>query len=46
MTRALSASPALLPFSLSHLLPGTGAGAGAASAAAQNSLFTTRNEAI
>lgn len=50
VTRALSVSPALLAFSLSHLLLGAGAGVGAAaaaaSAAAQNSLFTTRNEAI
>lgn len=44
MTRAIGFSPALLFFSLSHLL--VEAGAGAVSAAAQNILLTTRNEAI
>lgn len=44
MTLVLSFSPALLFFSLSHLLVVTGAAA--VSAAAQNILLTTRNEAI
>lgn len=44
MTRVLRFSPALLFFSLSHLLVATGAAV--VSAAAQNILLTTRNEAI
>ncbi len=45
MTRVLGFSPALLFFSLSHLLAAA-AGAAAVSAAAQNILLTTENEAI